>query len=125
MMKKFTIGGMVLMFAAFIGMVQFGSPAAFARSTAAAQMGQSQQSQHVQLPGKKSANIAMSNTPEAFLGTITRKNGNYVLTVGRFTYKLNEQSKLSKYDGAQVQIIGNLNPRTNKIKVQEIKKAGS
>lgn len=122
-MKKITFGGMTLILAAFFGMMVAGSPTAFARSTAVAQRGKTQQTQHVQLPNESPANMALYNTTQVFLGTVTKQDGHYVLTAGQLTYKLNDQSKVQKYNGEQVQIIGKLNPKTNKIKVKKIKKA--
>lgn len=124
-MKNITLSGMALILAAFIGMVQFGSPTAFARPAAAAQMGQTQQTQHVQLPGKNSANSAIYSHAQIFMGTVSKQNGHYVLTAGQFTYKLNDQSKVKKYNGEQVLITGRLNPKTNKITVMKIKKSQS
>lgn len=124
-MRKLTLSAIALGTAAFFAVVQFASPAAFAQPAAAAQMGQTQQSQHVQLPGKNPANAAIYKHAQIFMGTISKQNGHYVLTAGQFTYKLNEQSKLAKYKGEQVQITGKLNPKTNKVHVLKIKKASS
>ena len=85
-------------------------------------MGQAQQTQHVQLPGKNPANMAIYKHAQVFLGTISKQNGHYVLTAGQFTYKLNDPAKVKKYNGEQVQITGKLNPKTNKIKIIRVKK---
>lgn len=124
-MRKLTLSTIALGAAAFFAVAQFASPAAFARPATVAQMGQTQQSKQPQMPGKNTANNAIHNQTQMFLGTISKQNGHYVLTVGQFTYKLNDQSELAKYNGEQVRITGKLNPKTNKINVQKIKKAGS
>lgn len=121
-MKKITLNAMTLVVAAFFGIVQFGSPTAFARTAAIARDGQNQQTQQPKVPGKSPANAALYSQPQVFLGTVTKQNGHFVLTAGQFTYKLNDQSKIKKYAGEQVQITGKLNPKTNKIKIMKIRK---
>lgn len=122
-MRRVTLSGVALVIAAFFGIMQFGSQAAFARSTAVAQMGQNQTGQHVQLPGHSQYHTAQKQLKRAqvFLGTITKKNGHYVLTAGAFNYKLSNQSWAEKYSGKEVEVTGKLNVKTNKIKVKKIK----
>lgn len=119
-MKNFVVSGIALVVASFFAMIQFGSPTAFARPMPAAQMGQSQQGQ---VQTKNQAKPAYRNA-QIYLGTVTKQNGQYVLKAGTFTYKLSDQSQAKKYEGKEVQITGKLNPKTNKINVQKIKKAG-
>lgn len=121
-MKTITFGATAIILAACIGMVQFGSPTTFARSTAVAQAGNSQHSHQAQISGNSSANAALYSQSQVFLGTISKDNGHYVLTAGYFTYKLDDQSKVKQYDGEQVQITGKLNPKTNKIHIIRIRK---
>lgn len=121
-MKKISLGTLALVAGAFFIAMQFASPAAFARPSAASQMGQSQQGAKVKIPSNPGR--SPSNVSQIFWGTVTKKNGQYVLTAGQFTYKLNDQSQLAKYAGEQVQITGKLKPKTNRIKVQKIKKVG-
>lgn len=121
-MKKISLGTLALVAGAFFIAMQFASPAAFARPAAASQMGQSQQGAKVKIPSNPGR--SPSNVSQIFWGTVTKKNGQYVLTAGQFTYKLNDQSQLAKYAGEQVQITGKLKPKTNRIKVQKIKKVG-
>lgn len=125
-MRKLTLSGMVLALAAFFGIMQYGSPTAFARSSAVAQMGQTQTGQHVQLPGKSQYHMArkQSKRVHLYVGTITKKNGHYVLTDGGFSYKLSNQAQAMKDYGKEVEVSGRLNPKTNKIKVKKIKVMG-
>lgn len=120
-MKKITFSALAFLVAAFFGMIQFGSPTALAATTASGQMGQNKQAQHVQLPSNQQG-MNPYNKAEAFLGTVTKQNGHYVLTVGQITYKLTDQRKVAQYKGKQVEIIGKLNPKTNRIKVKTIKR---
>ena len=122
-MKKISLGTLALVAGALFVAMQFASPAAFARSAAVTQMGQSQQNAKVKVPSNP--RMTPSNGSQIFWGTVKKQNGHYVLTAGQFTYKLNDQSQLKKYAGEQVQVTGKLNPKTNKIKVKKIKKAGS
>lgn len=141
-MKRLTLGGTALVLAALFGMVQFGSPQAFALPATSTQTNtkvkKTKPQYHVRtLPGltgpahkangkaKKEAqkleNQALQN--QAFLGTIARKNGHYVLSAGIFTYKLNDQSQAEKFKGKKVRVTGKLNPQTNRIQVKKITKA--
>lgn len=143
-MKRIPFGGFALILATLFGMVQFGAPAAFAAPASGTQQKNSKTkithpNYHVRtLPGltgptqksskqkakkraKKLEKATLQN--EAFVGTITKKNGHYVLTAGMFTFKLTNQKKVKKYKGKKVRVTGKLNPETNRIMVHQIKKA--
>lgn len=119
-MKKFIFSGLVMAVAAFFGVLGFAPSTAFARSTAVAEVGQTQKGPQVKLPSN--SGMPPYKQAEVFLGTISKQNGHYVLTAGQMTYKLNDPAKVKKYNGEQVQITGKLNPKTNKIQVLKIKK---
>lgn len=141
-MKRLTIGGMALVLAALFGMVQFSPPAALALPPTGTQTNTrvKKTKPHYRirtLPGltgpahkanskaKKKAKRLEKQAlqKQAFLGTIAKKNGHYVLTAGIFTYKLNNQSEAQKFKGKKVRVTGKLNPKTNKIQVKKITKA--
>lgn len=136
-MKRIALSGWALIFAALFGMVQFGSPAAFARPDASTQTKTTESQYHVRkLPGltapahsqskatKNAGKTAKANVrKQAFLGTIAKKNGHYVLTSGIFTFKLNDQAQVKKFKGKRVKVTGKLNPQTNKIQVANIETA--
>lgn len=109
-MKKLTLGGLALAIVAFFGVVQFAAPTAWARSQAA-QAGQA-------APVK--VEPAHPKPAEIFVGTISKRNGNYVLVAGANHYKLSDQGKAAKYNGKAVEVYGKLNVASNTIHVKKI-----
>lgn len=141
-MRRLTLGGMALVLAALLGMVHFGSAAALALPATATQTNTKVKKTKPRYrirtlpgltgPGHKANSKAKEKAKklekealqkQAFLGTISKKNGHYVLTAGIFTYKLNDQSQAEKFKGKKVRVTGKLNPTTNKIQVKKITKA--
>lgn len=134
-MKTIRFSGMVLILAALFAMVQFASPFAFAVPDANTHAERTQPHYRIRkLPGlnaplhtqskaeKKAEKVAKGAVQQqAFLGTIAKKNGHYVLTEGIFTFKLNNQAKAKKFLGKKVQVKGKLNPQNNRIQVSQIK----
>lgn len=139
-MKRIAFAGLALTLAGLFGMVQFGSPAAFARPDTNTQSKNTQPRYRIRkLPGlttpvhraqnkarKKAEKVAKAAVQQqAFLGTIAKKNGHYVLTAGIFTFKLNDQAQAKKFNGKKVRVSGKLNPQTNRIQVASIKKVSA
>lgn len=125
-MRKLTLGGMALVLTTFFGIMQFGPPAVFARPSAVEKIGQTQSGQHVRLPSQSQYQMARKQSKRAhlYVGTITKKNGHYVLSEGGFSYKLSNQTQAMKDYGKEVEVSGKLNPKTNKIKIKKIKVMG-
>lgn len=133
-MKRINLVGLALVFAAFAGMVQLGSPAALAQSNSSTGVKMTHPKYRIRgaKHAKKSNAKAMKKVEksvkralkhETFLGKITRKKGQYVLTAGIFTFKLTDQAEAKKYSGEHVRVTGKLDPETNKIQVTKIKQA--
>lgn len=139
-MKIITLSGTAFVLAVLFGIVPFASRAAFALPATGTESTNSKPTYHIRtLPGLTGpAHKAKTNAQkkaqkvektiarqQAYLGTITKENGHYVLTAGMFTFKLNDQAQVKKFNGKRVQVTGKLNPQTNKIKVEQIKKASA
>lgn len=84
------------------------------QSQAQSQAGQPQNSQNEDSqPQQPSA--------QSFTGTIARNNGKYVLKVSEGTaYQIDDQEKAKGYEGKQVKIAGNLDPKNNVLHVTSI-----
>ncbi len=138
-MKRIRFSGLVLILAALFGMVQFASPAAFAVPDANTHAERTQPRYHIRkLPGltaplhaqskarKKAGKVAKASVQQqAYLGTIAKENGHYVLTDGISTFKLSNQAQAKKFIGKKAQVNRKLNPVTNRIRVSQIMTAGA
>lgn len=126
-MRKITLSGLALLLAAFFAMIQFGSPTAFAQSKTVAQAGQTQTGQQAHQQGQHPYQVGQNHLKpaEVFVGSISMKNGNYVLVSGATTYKLSNQAMAKKYNGKDVEVFGKLTPNTNTIHIKKIRNIGS